>query len=231
MPDRVIQIDRIRSVSPPRREHPIVLITGAGRGVGRACAEALAERGAELILCDNDAEALAEVADAVGAACQISCDVASEASVASFAATMLLKYPAIDMVINAAGGGYQRTLGMYRVSRALRPALEQGAMKLLVNIPPSQRDADAPTFPYASSRLAFQRLSSALALEVRGTGMAVLIACPADRGLTHVFPDPDAGAWSDSCDPRRPDEEDAIALAREVAELALGDAASRRQAG
>jgi NAD(P)-dependent dehydrogenase (short-subunit alcohol dehydrogenase family) len=191
----------------------------------------LAERGAELIVCDNDREALAKVADMVGAAGQVPCDVASEASVAAFAAHLNAHYRAIDMVINAAGGGYQRTLGMYRVSRALLPALKRGTLKLLVNIPPSPRDADAPTFPYASSRLAFQRLSSALALEVRGTGIAVLIACAANRQLSHVFPDPDAGAWSDNCDLRRPDGEDMLALARQVAALAFADATSRRQAG
>ena len=231
MRDRIAHIDRIRSVPPPRREHPIAVITGAGRGVGRACAEALAERGAELIVCDNDREALAKVADMVGAAAQVSCDVASEASVAAFAAHLVAHHRAIDMLINAAGGGYQRTLGMYRVSRALLPALKRGALKLLVNIPPSLRDADAPTFPYASSRLAFQRLSSALALEARGTGIAVLIACPANRQLSHVFPDPDASAWSDNIDLRRPDGEDVLAVARQVAALAFGDAAARRQAG
>jgi NAD(P)-dependent dehydrogenase (short-subunit alcohol dehydrogenase family) len=231
MRDRIAHIDRIRSVPPPRREHPIVVITGAGRGVGRACAEALAERGAELIVCDNDREALAKVADMVGAVGYVPCDVASEASVAAFAADVVARYQAIDMVINAAGGGYQRTLGMYRVSRALLPALKLGALKLVVNIPPSRRDADVPTFPYASSRLAFQRLSSALALEVRGTGIAVLIACPANRQLSHVFPDPDAGAWSDNRDLRQPSREDMLDLARQVAALAFGDAASRRQAG
>lgn len=207
-----------------------MLITGAGRGVGRACAEALAARGAELILCDIDRAGLAEAADAIGAPCQIHCDVASEASVATFSAEVLSQYPALDMIINAAGGGYQRTLGMYRVSRALLPALHRGTLKLLVNIPPEPQDADTPTFPYASSRLAFQRLSSALALEARGTSVTVLNACPANRRLTHVFPDPNAGTWSDNRDLRRPDPEDVLALAQQVASLAFGDAASRRHA-
>ena len=102
--------------SVPADDRPRVLITGACRGVGRACAEALARCGTELILCDNDAGSLSETAKQLGAVARF-CDVASEASVAVFAADVLDQYPSLDMVINAAGGGYERTLGMYRVSR------------------------------------------------------------------------------------------------------------------
>ena len=230
MSDLVAHIGGTRTARRPSGDRPRVLITGACRGVGRACAEALSDRGAELILCDADRLGLAAAADAIGAPCQIACDVASEASVATFAAEVLSQHAALDMIINAAGGGYERTLGMYRVSRALLPALHRGTLKLLVNIPPAPQDADAPTFPYASSRLAFQRLSSALALEARGTSITVLIACPAKRQLTQALPDPTAGAWSDNCGLRQPDTEDLLTLAREVASLAFGDAASRRQA-
>jgi 3-oxoacyl-[acyl-carrier protein] reductase len=39
------------------------LITGAGQGIGRACATVLAERGADLVLIDRNAETLKEVAE------------------------------------------------------------------------------------------------------------------------------------------------------------------------
>lgn len=207
------------------------MITGACRGVGHRCAEALGARGAELLLCDIDGVRLREAADTLGAAAQFVCDVAAEASVANFATDVLDRYASLDMVINAAGGGYARTLGMYRVSRALMPALRRGAHKLLVNVPPSPQDADTPTFPYASSRLAFHRLSSALALEARGTSIAVLIACPAKRRLMQVLPDPNAGTWAEACDLRRPSREDVLTLAWQVASLLDGNAASKRHAG
>src|SRR5258705_5554284 len=88
--------------SVPNDDRPRVLITGACRGVGRACAEALARCGTELILCDNDASSLSEAANDLGAIGRF-CDVASEASVAVFAADILERYPTLDMVINAAG--------------------------------------------------------------------------------------------------------------------------------
>ena len=199
-------------------KRPLILITGACRGIGLRCAEALAGRGAELILCDIDASGLEEVADRLAGE-KLLCDVASEESVSSLADRVIERFSSIDMVINAAGGGYARTLGMYRVSRALMPALGRGVNKLLVNVPPSPRDSEEPAFPYASSRLAFHRLSSALAFEARGTPISVYIACPAKRRLMPVAPDPNAGSWTESCDIRQPSNNDLNALAWQIASL------------
>jgi len=200
-------------------KRPLILITGACRGIGLRCAEALAGRGAELLLCDIDATSLEEVADRLGTGEKWLCDVASEESVSSLADRVTERFSSMDMVINAAGGGYARTLGMYRVSRALLPALGRGTNKLLVNVPPSPRDSDEPAFPYASSRLAFHRLSSALAFEARGTPISVYIACPAKHRLMPVAPDPNAGSWTESCDLRQPSDNDLTALAWQVAAL------------
>ena len=41
----------------------MALITGAGQGIGRACAEVFALKGADLILFDKNPKALSEVAD------------------------------------------------------------------------------------------------------------------------------------------------------------------------
>jgi NAD(P)-dependent dehydrogenase (short-subunit alcohol dehydrogenase family) len=203
-------------------DRPRVLITGACRGVGRACAEALARCGTELILCDNDAKGLREAAQALGAVGRF-CDVASEASVAVFAADIIEQYPTLDMVINAAGGGYERTLGMYRVSRALIPALRRGTHNnLLLNIPPADKDAETAIFPYASSEQAFHRLSAALAAETRGTAISVLIGDPKSRRVSQVLPSPDAGLSAETCDFRRFHGEPEGALASQVASLIDG---------
>lgn len=171
---------------------PHVLITGAGSGIGRACAEALYARGAELILCDNDVPLLREATEQYEATGRY-CDTASEASVAVFAADIIKTFNSIDLLINAAGGGYERTLGMYRVSRALLPAIRRGPHhKLMLNIPPDE-DPGVAIFPYASSEQAFQRLSAALAAETRGTGVSVLIGSPLTNRISQVVPDPDAG--------------------------------------
>ncbi|MGD9228592.1 MAG: SDR family NAD(P)-dependent oxidoreductase, partial [Desulfobacterales bacterium] len=41
----------------------LALITGAGQGIGRACAEVFALKGADLILFDKNSTALSEVVD------------------------------------------------------------------------------------------------------------------------------------------------------------------------
>ena len=177
-------------VFPPR-----VLITGAGSGIGYACAELLGQGGAELILCDNDAKTLSSASETLGAVGRF-CDVSSEASVAVLTADILQSYDSLDMIVNAAGGGYERTLGMYRVSRALIPVLKRGkAGNVLLNIPPSSDEAGLAIFPYASSKQAFQRLSAALASETRGSTIRVLIGCPRDGQVTEVLPDRNARTW------------------------------------
>ena len=200
-------------------DRPRVLITGACKGVGRQCAEIFAARGAELILADIDTDSLKALSDQLGATGRF-CDVASEASVTVFSAEVLERYPELDMVINAAGGGYERTLGMYRVSRALLPALRKGtAHNILLNIPPAEEDAKAAIFPYASSQQAFQRLCAALAAETRGSMVRVLIGQPDNDHLTQVLPDRNAGYVADAYDVTRYANDERGGLAQHIAAL------------
>lgn len=203
----------------PPSDRPRVLITGACRGVGRQCAEIFAERGAELIVADIDTDALKKFSATLGATGRY-CDVASEASVTVFAAEILERFPAIDMIVNAAGGGYERTLGMYRVSRALLPALRKGQVhNILLNIPPAEEDSKAAIFPYASSQQAFQRLCAALAAETRGSSVRVLIGLPDTDHLTQVLPDRNAGFIADAYDVSRHANDEQGGLAYHIAAL------------
>jgi NAD(P)-dependent dehydrogenase (short-subunit alcohol dehydrogenase family) len=200
-------------------DRPRVLITGACQGVGRECAETFAARGAEVILADNDAAALSKLAQDLGATGRY-CDVASEASVTVFAAEIVERFQSLDMVINAAGGGYERTLGMYRVSRALLPALRKGAIhNILLNIPPADKDAGTAIFPYASSKQAFQRLCAALAAETRGSSVRVLIGCPHSEHVSEVLPDRNAGPVADTCEITSADNDEDSGLAAHIAAL------------
>ena len=156
-----------------------VLISGAADGVGLACAEAFAERGAELILCDSDGAGLTRATDSVGGFSRF-CDVVSEASVAVFAAEVAARFPSIDVLINAAGRAYVRTLGMMLMSRSLMPLLRGGSgRRLIVNVAPA--GGFVPTggmFPYAGSREGFDALSEALAEQTRGSQIGVVGITP-----------------------------------------------------
>ena len=64
---------RLRNTNEP----PRVLISGAASGTGLACAEAFADEGAELILCDWDGIALTRTAKQLGAFSRF-CDAGAE---------------------------------------------------------------------------------------------------------------------------------------------------------
>jgi NAD(P)-dependent dehydrogenase (short-subunit alcohol dehydrogenase family) len=165
------------AVGPPR-----VLITGAGDGAGFACACAFAERGADLILCDLDGVALTRASELLGGFARY-CDVASEASIAVFAAEIADTFPSLDVIVNAAGRGYIRSLGMMRMSQALLPLLRRAhGRRFILNVAPAGGFAlKESMFPYAGSREGFQRLSDALSDQVVGTGICVLAVTPKRR--------------------------------------------------
>jgi len=159
-----------------------VLISGAGSGVGLACARAFAERGAEMILSDIDAAALDRTARELGAFAR-TCDVCCEASVGAFSADVLRAVSSVDVLINAAGRRYVRTLGMMRMTRAFLPAMINERTETdVVNVAPVGGLVPGTSqFPYAASQEAFDRLSEAMAFEVRGTNVTVTSIVPSTR--------------------------------------------------
>jgi 3-hydroxybutyrate dehydrogenase len=162
-----------------RHHAPRVLIAGGAGGVGLACAEALAASGFELILCDIDGIALTRAAEQLHVFARF-CDSIEENSVAIFAAEIAEKFSGIDVLINAAGRGYVRALAMMRMTRTFMPLLRRSAgRRLLVNIAPAGGFvASDGMFPYASSLGAFERLSEALAEQVKGTSIEVATIAP-----------------------------------------------------
>ena len=160
-------------------DRPRVLISGAASGAGLACAEAFAEQGAELILCDWDGIALTQAANHLGAFSRF-CDSTAEGSVDIFFEEIGKLFPSIDVLINAAGRGYVRALTMMRMSRAAMPLLRRGSRyRLIANIAPAGGFSSRETiFPYASSFSSFARLSETLIDQCRGTGIDVACITP-----------------------------------------------------
>ena len=85
----------------------IVIITGAGRGIGRAIAERFGSEGSRVILADINKEAVENVADGIivdgGSATVVTTDVASEEQVDALFDYVLEKFDSLDVLVNNAG--------------------------------------------------------------------------------------------------------------------------------
>ncbi len=80
----------------------VVYVSGAGRGIGAACARAFANVGASLYLTDRDEEALVGVAKPLGARCEV-VDVSNESAVRKSVERCVRAFGGIDGVVSNAG--------------------------------------------------------------------------------------------------------------------------------
>ncbi len=125
-----------------------VLITGATRGIGLAGAQALARRGARLVIVARDdaraAEAVRSIEGEGGSTVDVlHADLSSQASVRALATEALGRYPRIDVLINNAGAIFAtRELSVDGIERTW--ALNHLAPFLLTNLLLDRIEASAP---------------------------------------------------------------------------------------
>ncbi len=93
----------------------VAVVTGGGRGLGRAIAEGLAKHGAKLVLCGRNAGTLAAAAEAIGPdVLTVAADVSQEADVLAVRDAALERFGAVHVLVNNAGvnpiyAGIERT--------------------------------------------------------------------------------------------------------------------------
>jgi NAD(P)-dependent dehydrogenase (short-subunit alcohol dehydrogenase family) len=89
-------------------EEKVVLVTGAGSGIGRATAVRLAREGAAVVIADVNEEAgssvVREIRSEGGQAACIVADVASEADVSRMIVFAEEEFGGLDVLVNNAGG-------------------------------------------------------------------------------------------------------------------------------
>lgn len=105
-------------ISDPRRvftpglfDGTTALVTGAGRGIGRAIALGFSELGARVVLASNEPEELSAVGEEISGlgreSLQVDVNIRDIASVEAMRDAALERFGAIDFVINNAGGQFQ----------------------------------------------------------------------------------------------------------------------------
>ena len=179
------------------------LVTGAGRGIGRAVALGLAAEGARVALLSRTAHELsnvaAEVSDAGGTALTVSADVGDPTAVAEAAARVLEEFDEADILINNAavvaplGPTLEvdadlwaaalavNVVAVVRLSQLLLPGMIKREWGRIVNVssgiaahPESMIGMNA----YASSKSALEAHSLNLAAELAGSGVTVNVYRP-----------------------------------------------------
>ena len=168
----------------------VALITGGGRGIGKAVALAYGREGAKLAICARTGSELEETAKeirALGADClAVVCDVSLEESVARTTQEVQGKFGRIDVLINNAGvmtrpaplvelevKKWDYTIsvnlrGPFLVTRALLPLMMRQKSGSIINVSSSiGRGAYANFAAYAASKWGIEGFTQTLAAEVR----------------------------------------------------------------
>jgi 3-oxoacyl-[acyl-carrier protein] reductase len=126
-------------------------IAGASRGLGKACAKALADEGARVFVCSRNAEELERAAVEIGAAGYSAADVSRPAEVKRVVAEAIAALGGLDCLITNAGGpptapfeeaddgdwdiAYQLNLmSAVRLIREALPALKTSGRGRIVNL-------------------------------------------------------------------------------------------------
>jgi 3-oxoacyl-[acyl-carrier protein] reductase len=116
----------------------VAVVTGAGRGIGRAYAEALASCGADVVVADIDEAAAKETADAIGTragtGAAVHVDIADQDSVAAMADFATQQFGGIDFLVNNAAiyGGMRMDILLTVDWAYLRRFLEVNMLGALV---------------------------------------------------------------------------------------------------
>jgi NAD(P)-dependent dehydrogenase (short-subunit alcohol dehydrogenase family) len=179
----------------------VAIVTGAGQGMGRAVARALAERGAAVVVNDLNPEsaeaAAAELRQGGAEAIAVAADVIDAAAVRSLVEQTLVRYGAIHVLINNAGVLRPTKVieipeaewdwviavnlkGTFLCSQAVLPAMQAAGWGRIVNVS-STAGKNVSTVGgahYTAAKAGILGFTRHLAKEVAADGITVNAVCP-----------------------------------------------------
>jgi NAD(P)-dependent dehydrogenase (short-subunit alcohol dehydrogenase family) len=188
--------------SPIRLEGGTAIVTGAGSGIGRACALSFAARGARVVVSDIDlarAETVAsEINASAGTALAHRCDVSRDGDLEALRDRALAAFDRIDLIMNNVGvlsmgdveniplAEWQRAidvnlLGHVRSNLAFLPYFIAAGRGHIVNTASSAGllPYGFDRLPYVATKHAIVGLTEGLALYLAPKGVNVTLLCPA----------------------------------------------------
>jgi 3-oxoacyl-[acyl-carrier protein] reductase len=185
----------------PQLQNGTALVTGGGRGIGRAVAERLARLGATVIITGRDQHLLEQTASAIqsaGGKCRaLPCDVTDFGSVTNAARLVQREFGGLQILVNNAGiGGFTAPLhelppeqwdailntnlrGVYYCIHAFAPMMIAARRGDIINISSLAGKNPLPKgAAYAASKWGLNGLSYSAAEELRAYNVRVTVICP-----------------------------------------------------
>jgi len=192
----------------------IVIVTGAGRGIGRAVCLRFAEDGAHIIAASRTASELEEtkiLVEKAGGHCDpIPTDVCASDEITALIETTHSRHDRVDVLVNCAGVAPLSDLehlepqvfeviqsvnieATYRLCRAVWPVMKAGGGGVIINISSAASIDPFPGFTaYGASKAWVNAWTKGLAEEGRDHNIRVISVAPGaveTRLLREVFPD------------------------------------------
>ena len=176
------------------------VVTGAGRGIGKAICEAFVREGAAVVLAARTTSEIEQLAADLtahgGRATAIACDVTDDAQVQTLAEQAKEDFGSINVLVNNAGttkiarfpdyevADFQHVMdvnfmGVVRMTQAFLPDMVQAGEGRIINIASTAgKYGSMFQSPYNSSKHAVVGLTKCLGLENAKTGVTVNAICP-----------------------------------------------------
>jgi NAD(P)-dependent dehydrogenase (short-subunit alcohol dehydrogenase family) len=174
----------------------IALITGAGRGIGQAIAEAYDAEGAVVVVTDLDGQAAAQVAKTLRRGEAATCDVRDEAAVQGLIDKVVKRHGGLDIAVANAGIGRPLPIasssleewrkvtsvnldGVFLTIRSAAMAMAaSGGGSIIGMASITGLRGSALIADYAASKAAVINLCKTAAVEFRASGVRVNAMCP-----------------------------------------------------